>query len=309
MVLPGSGDLSRFNSTRNFQSWITIIRLSLILLLPLNVLLWNEQKDVLHNLRQVLLLESSSQSKKSSNETQSARTKQPHKHKPIAYVISLIKCGDHQSNIGGLVDAATVFAYSVHRHSVRHTFSHSKYDFKLYALVHEQAESCSGSLKDLGFEILVRDTPVKLHEISSDTLRKHAPRAWCCGDAEFIKLYAYTLLEHDIVVHVDIDFIFTKPMDDLYNAMLLDAHSPQAQAARNNIPLERPTDPWPDNIEAFVTRDWGQVIPGRKAGYQAGFVVLRPSMEIFEQVLETIRKTDYDEGYSHENGWGKKVCI
>jgi hypothetical protein len=173
--------------------------------------------------------------------------------------------------------------------------------------VHSQAEKCSDTLGDLGFEILVRDNPVKLQEMSSATLRKSAAKAWCCGEAEFIKLYAYTLLEHDIVVHVDIDFLFTKPMDDLYNAMLLDARSPQGHAARRHIPLERPADPWPDRIEAFVTRDWGQVIPGRKAGYQAGFVVLQPSMEIFEQVLDTIRNTEYDASFSRENGWGRKV--
>ena len=237
---------------------------------------------------------------------QSVETLQP--QKPVAYVLSLIKCGDHQSNVGGLVDAAAIFAYSVHRHSVRHPSSLSKYDFQLYAIVHSDAESCSGALQNLGFELLVRNSPVQLSEMH-ETLRQPASTEWCCGEKEFVKLYAYTLLQHDLVVHVDMDFVFTQPLDDLYDALLYDANSPTGKAARAKIPLERPTDPWPATIEAFVTRDWGQVIPGRKAGYQAGFAVLRPSLEIFEQVLQTIRTTEYVAGYAYENGWAGKVRV
>lgn len=286
---------SRYNSSRKLHSWLV--------------------KIIIHSWTLPFIILSFSQSNNPIKDaTRRAGDEKPQsmmmsKRKPIAYALSLIKCGDFQSNIGGLVDAATVLAYSVYHHSARHPSSNSKYDFKLYAIVHKQAESCSGTLRDLGFEILLRDPPVTLEEMSSASLRKHAPRAWCCGEAEFIKLYAYTLLEHDIVVHLDIDFLITKPMDDLYDSMLLDPHSAEGQAARSKIPLERPTDPWPDNIEAFVTRDWGQVIPGRKPGFQAGFVVLRPSISIFEQVLDTIRQTDYDGGYSHENGWEERDMV
>jgi hypothetical protein len=135
----------------------------------------------------------------------------------VAYVISLIKCGDHQSTVSGLTDAVAVLRHSVHRNSVR-SGTDSRYDYKFYALVHKDAERCSGDLKELGFEILVRDSPIKLEEIQSESLRKAVPKAWCCGHAEFIKLYAYTLTEHPVVVHMDVDFLLTKPMVSFLNS-------------------------------------------------------------------------------------------
>jgi hypothetical protein len=156
-------------------------------------------------------------------------------------------------------------------------------------------------LEDAGFTVLVRDQPVEKRDIQGEFLRKHIHKEWCCGAAEFIKLYAYQLTDHPIVVHVDIDFIFKEPLDDLFDAMLYND-----KAAQNRIPLERPQDPWPEKVDAFMTRDWGQVMPGRQALFQAGFIVLRPDTTVFDLIVDVVKKGDYVEGFSRQNGWGGK---
>lgn len=245
--------------------------------------------------------------------------------KSVAYAISLMKCGDARTNIGGLTDAAAVLKHSIYQQHQKSSSSYYEYEIKLYAFVHVKASKCSTGLQNLGYHVLLRDTPVKLEEIQDEELRINIPRSWCCGGTEYIKLYSYTLVEHDLVVHVDVDFLFTKPMDDLFDAMLLGQEQTKASAlesdtkevaaalahnlavARSRIPLERPTDPWPTTVEAAFTRDWPQVIPGRIPGFQAGFLLVRPSMVIFEQIIDTIKTAKYVAGYSRSNGWGGKV--
>lgn len=68
----------------------------------------------------------------------------------IAYAISLVKCGDHQSSTAGLIDAALVLQHSVHMQSIRNPASGSKYDYQMYAFVHVDAVECSHVLKTVG---------------------------------------------------------------------------------------------------------------------------------------------------------------
>lgn len=67
--------------------------------------------------------------------------------------VCLIKCsGNKQSNAAGLTDAALVLRHSIHK-----MHETSKYDYKMYAIVHPQAERCRQPLNDAGFEVLVRN--------------------------------------------------------------------------------------------------------------------------------------------------------
>ena len=226
----------------------------------------------------------------------------------VAYAISLIKCSDKQTTDAGLVDAALVLQHSVHKISIRnHAESQSRYDYRMYALVHKQAEACSHVLRIAGFEIVLIDQqPVNVRDIEGDYLRNNIETEWCCGSAEFIKLYAYTLPE-PLVVHVDIDFAFLKPMDDLFDAILYPKDSMKGQLARSKIPLERPelSSSLPDTIDAFITRDWAQVIPGRKALYQAGFLVARRNPDVLQEAIAIVKEGKYKEGYDLRNGWGE----
>ena len=222
----------------------------------------------------------------------------------IAYAIALIKCGDKVSNAGVMSDSATVLRHSIHQTSVRNPKSGSKYDYRMYAIVHKQAERCSQQLADSGFEILIRDPPILQKDIQGEFLRSKIHREVCCGADEFVKLFAYTIFSEPLVVHLDLDFIITKPMDDLYDSMLYPKDSPEGQMARGRILLERPNDPWPDRVDAYMTRDWPQALPGRKAMYQAGFQVVRPDQTVFDKMIDVIRIGDYNEGFGRDNGWG-----
>jgi hypothetical protein len=108
------------------------------------------------------------------------------------------------------------------------------------------------------------DPPVQTDEIQGEYLRKQIHKEWCCGIDEFIKLYAYTLINYPIVVHTDIDFMYYQHMDNLYDAMLLPASSIEGQLARSKIELEYPitttTTTLPKNIEAFITPDDGMLL-------------------------------------------------
>lgn len=70
------------------------------------------------------------------------------------------------------------------------------------------------------------------------------------------------------MVHTDIDFMFYQPMDELFDAMLYPFDSDEGRRARDMIEMEYPDKgaTMPENIEAYLTRDYHQVIPGRKAG-------------------------------------------
>jgi hypothetical protein len=218
----------------------------------------------------------------------------------IAYAVSLIKCED--PSVVGLTDAAMVLRHSIHQNSIRNPASGSKYDYKMYAIVHEQAVKCSATLANAGFEILVKKPPVSKQEISSKYLRETIHKEVCCGHDEFIKLYAYLLLKEPIVVHLDMDVIFHKPLDDLFDVML----RPTDDEPKSRVHRERPDEPWPATVDAFLTRDWPQVKPGRVAGFQAGFIVLRPSQTVFDEIVQVIQTADYVEGFSRQNGWGGK---
>mmetsp|Transcript_8915 Transcript_8915/g.14855 ORF Transcript_8915/g.14855 Transcript_8915/m.14855 type:complete len:546 (+) Transcript_8915:126-1763(+) len=222
----------------------------------------------------------------------------------IAYAISLVKCGDHQTNAAGLTDAALVLRHSIHMISSRNPESGSKYDYHMIAIVHRQALECSKLLETVGFEIMVVDAPIKPQEIEGAHLRKYIHKEWCCGHDEFIKWFPYKMTKFLAAVHVDIDFAFLKPMDELFDAIRFDKDSPEGQLARGKILRERPNEPLPDKIDAFFTKDWPQVIPGRKAGYQAGFVVVRPDPSVFTELTEIVKKGNFTDGFGRDNGWG-----
>jgi len=223
----------------------------------------------------------------------------------VAYAISFIKCGNWQTDAAGLTDASLILRHSIHKISSRNPASGSKYDYKMYAIVHRDAEACSKVLSDAGFEVVVVEPPVRAPEIRGEFLRKHIHREWCCGADEFIKLYAYTLPE-EIVVHVDIDFAFYKPMDDLFDTIRFDKDSPEGRAARERLLLERQDDVLPDKVDMFMTRDWPQVVKWRwpTAGYQAGFMVARTEPGVLDEMVEIIREGNFTEGTGFGSGWG-----
>ena len=221
----------------------------------------------------------------------------------IGYAVSFLQCSSKvtQTSSGTLVDASLILRHSVHTQHAK-----SRYDYKMYALVHPQAVDCSKLLGQVGFQVIVVEPPVLQSEIQGEYLRKSIHKEWCCGADEFIKLHAYDKIPHDVVVHVDIDFAFYKPMDHLFDALVYDKDSTQGKAARQTLQLEFPSQALPNKIDAFITRDWAQVAPSKfPPGYQAGFLVARRDPSIVTEAVAIIKEGNYTDGWGFGSGWGR----
>ena len=188
--------------------------------------------------------------------------------KTVAYAISVIMCESHSGRMNSdrMVDSSLVLRHSIHNISSRNPDSGSQYDYKMFAIVHKQAGKCSSALEELGYEVLVVDPPLVENDIKGLFLRKNIRFEYCCGPAEFVKLYAF-LLPAEIIVHVDVDLLFNKPMDHLFDAILYDKDSQEGSEARSKLEVERYAKTnittLPKKIGAFITRDWAQVALGR----------------------------------------------
>jgi len=226
-------------------------------------------------------------------------------HSIVAYSFSVISCN---YGLASLRDAALILQHSIHKVSVRNAESGSKYDYRLYALLHPQALKCSDFLTDMGVNVVLVDPPVQTSEITNSFLRDHIKREKCCGADEFIKLHAYTL-PHEIIVHVDIDFAFYKPMDHLFDSIWYSWNSTEGENSRRMLQLERPEEygNLPDQIGAFMTKTWVQVAPGKMpAGFQAGFLVTRRDPQSLEDMTKIIKNDTFVNGFGWNAGWGGK---
>ncbi len=233
----------------------------------------------------------------------------------VGYAVTVSGCPSNNDSRGdfgaGIADGAAILQHSIHLNSIRnYPTSQSLFDYKMYALVHVEAESCARSaLEPLGYDILIRDVPVPLKEIEGKYLREKVPDNGCCGEKEFVKLYAYTLTQHPVVVHLDLDTLVLKPMDKLFDVMI---NGPPKDGSNGGIEVAF-DDPLmistataisgneKNTIHAFFTRDYNMAHPGMKhVGVQGGFLVLRPSFDAFNEFVSIIRKGDFREN----KGWG-----
>ena len=116
----------------------------------------------------------------------------------------------------------------------------------------------------------------------------------CCQEKEYLKLYAYTLIEFPVVVHLDLDSLILQPFDDLYDSMI-DGDNGKLPIMHNST---APTD-----IQAFYTKDYNMIRPGHPhPGVQGGFIVIKPNLDYFEEYRQTILEGDFKSGA----GWGGK---
>lgn len=219
----------------------------------------------------------------------------------VAYAISVTGCGDGKEP---LVDGAAVLKHSIHLSSIENPQSTSKYSYKMYAIIHPEALQCTEKqLASHGYTILVRKEPVAVKDIEGEFLRERVEKNGCCGAKEFIKLHAYTITDHPIVVHLDLDTLILKPLDDVFDAMLYDETTEIGHKARKSLPVFL-TNIVPKAPNAFFTRDYNmhQGKTTSKALVQGGFLVLRPSLETYKMFCNVIKEGDYRS----TGGWGGK---
>lgn len=183
----------------------------------------------------------------------------------------------------------------------------------MIAFVHPNAESCSNVFRDLGYVIQIHETPFNITDIKGQFLREHIAKSGCCGEKEYLKLYAYALLDYPIVIHLDLDSLVLKPMDDLFHAMLDNNDnniagggsgvvSKEATEARSRIPVMF-NEPLPKSIDAYFTKDYNMIQPGHKhPGVQGGFLIVKPNMDAFHEYVDIVLSGRFFQG----SGWEGK---
>ncbi|EED92678.1 predicted protein [Thalassiosira pseudonana CCMP1335] len=227
----------------------------------------------------------------------------------IAYTVTLTGCGGDkrystQDAMGLITQGAAVLRHSI---AMAHSPQQSKYNYQMYAIVHPVAKECSRVMEKLGYTVLIRNTPFDKKDIQQEFLRENIDRASCCGEKEFIKLYAYTLVQHPVAVILDLDSLILQPLDSLYDAMI--GGEDTMEETRQKLPIHKGVEytaesPFPKRIDAFYTKDYNMVNAGNEAyaGVQGGFLVVRPSEATFDEYIDIVLEGNYIEG----RGWGGK---
>ena len=246
------------------------------------------------------------------------QNQQPKAKATIAYAVSLTSCGsttnlhDNIANGGHSSDpsfreGAAVLAHSIHLSSIRNfAQSGSHYDYKLIVFVHPNARACSDIFEELGYEIQIRDTPFKVADIKSEWLQEHIVKTGCCGEKEYLKLYSYIQFDYPIVIHLDLDSLILKPMDDLFDVMLADKligkEEESIESARKRVAVMHDNPlPQSGSIDAFFTRDYNMINPGKKhVGVQGGFLIVRPNQAAFDEYIKIVLSGNFRSG----GGWG-----
>jgi hypothetical protein len=227
----------------------------------------------------------------------------------VAHAVSLIRCPSGKTQ--KFMDALVALRHSIHLNSAYNAASDSTYGYRMYAFVH--AENCGHDpelphlLRRLGYTPRVVADPVSIvDEVPDGYFKNNVEKARCCGSAEFIKLYAFTLTDHPVFVHWDLDTLVLRPMDDLFDAILHPSASPIGQAARRRIRIQRPGfQRLPENIDAFLTRDITSAAPWEPiTAVQGGFLVARPNASSLEGFKRLIRSGNYTNGRGPKSGWG-----
>ncbi len=216
-----------------------------------------------------------------------------------------------------VADGAAVLQHSIRLNSFpKHETS--MYAHQMIAFIHPSALECAKPFTSLGYKVMEKEVPIKVSDIEGDFLREKVGKSGCCGDKEFLKLYAYTLLEYDIVVHLDLDALILQPLDELFDVMLSNDNREYDNTDKANVNHEQKQNDalslaspvkvmydtaMPTNVEAFFTRDYNMVQPGHQhPGMQGGFLIIKPNLEYFEEYRRIILKGDFRRG----GGWGGK---
>lgn len=219
------------------------------------------------------------------NSASTSNNNKPKAKPVIAYVVTLTGCGNTKrytkaAAMGLITQGAAVLHHSI---QLAHSQSH-KYDYKMYALIHPIAKECASAISKLGYTALIRNTPFDKADIQKEFLREHVDGASCCGAKEYIKLYAYTLVQHPVAVVLDLDSLVLQPLDELFDALILEDYDVRESVSNNNngnhdnnnnnIPIHDgknvttnhrlPTSK-NNTISAFYTRDYNMVNAGQEA--------------------------------------------
>jgi len=139
----------------------------------------------------------------------SANEKQSPPTSIVAHAISFLDCGF--SLIEKYKDAMLVLRHSIHNNSWHNPNSTSRYSYRMYAFVNSdpngRCERYAPWIQRMGYTPLLLPNPINLTTINNQFYREQIDRTGVAGSSELIKLYLYTLTDHAIACHWDIDVI------------------------------------------------------------------------------------------------------
>uniref|UniRef100_A0A7S3HGE2 Uncharacterized protein n=1 Tax=Spumella elongata TaxID=89044 RepID=A0A7S3HGE2_9STRA len=191
----------------------------------------------------------------------------------IAYAITVTKDGS-------FLDGALVLGYAARKYHDASKGFPSAYDVDLVAFVAPPVVSSIPTLEKFGWKVLRRELPVRIDEIQNQDYAQKMKNSGCCGADEFLKLWAYTLTDYHRVIHLDMDSIIFKNMDQIFNI----------------------------DKEFLFTGDYNMKGNCKYPPVQGGFLVVQPSMQTFEDFKEIIRRGNHGakgwEGSHIGNFWG-----
>ena len=205
--------------------------------------------------------------------------------------------------------------------SVKFAHQHSKYDYEMIAYLHKDTDTTVAVplLQKLGYKVFVKGSPVNENEVffNNHDLYVSTKAFSCCGFNEWMKLYPYTMTEYPLVVVLDLDTIVLKPMDELFDHMILSSSNTNNNNNNNNMHEKEPFihAMWKDTeakytnrVDFAFTRDYSMSNPMHtkrdKVGVQGGLFVVRPDPSVFDRMVRII--TEGGDFVQHV-GWGGKV--
>ena len=96
----------------------------------------------------------------------------PVDEKTIGWAVTITGCGSDP-----ITEGAAVLKHAIHLTSIRGNLG-GRYDYKMYAFYHPDGEACALTLKDLGYELVRRETPVAVQDIEGKFLRERIVSRW-----------------------------------------------------------------------------------------------------------------------------------
>jgi hypothetical protein len=174
----------------------------------------------------------------------------------IAYAVTVTSY-DPDDKPTRLLDRAAVLHQSI-KLAMKQS---ARYDYHLYAFVHPDAQDFAPYLEQLGYRVQMHDTPFNITEVNvANPSFVRAQRVGCCGEKEYLKLYSWLLLDYPVVLHMDLDTLVLRPMDDLFDLMT----DPSYDRRRfQNSSMWTDMEQFERPVDFLFTRDYNMVSNGR----------------------------------------------
>mmetsp|Transcript_28762 Transcript_28762/g.43906 ORF Transcript_28762/g.43906 Transcript_28762/m.43906 type:complete len:651 (+) Transcript_28762:115-2067(+) len=249
----------------------------------------------------------------------------------VAYVLPVISCyrlseqkkrygWNEPNNDREFQDSAIMLEASIHKNSARSPASGSKFDYEMVALVHLHVESCSAGtnrsalLERLGWRVEVVREPIHINNVKDSFLRKHAPQSVDArvGMREMIRLYAFKMIDYQITVLIEPTTWLLRPLDGIFDAMLNGVREhPWVKSHEKSIVRDTfyPNGTilsdrnLPENVDIMFSRDYSSLShKSWTTGISLAFVVIKPSLRLYNRLLATYQKTSYNP----DHGWDSK---